>query len=61
MHCVSSDYNYNFSAILIHGYLPQGLMDTKIIPLVKTNVVNCLTKITIGLWQYQILCPRYLS
>ena len=27
----------------------------------KTNVVNCLTKITIGLWQYQIICPRYLS
>ena len=35
---------------------------TKIILLVKkTNVVNCLTKITIGLWQYQIICPRYLS
>ena len=29
-----------FSAKLIHGYLPQGLMDTKIIPLIskKTNV-----------------------
>ena len=26
-----------FSAILIHGYLPQGLMDTKIIPLVKNK------------------------
>ena len=27
-----------FSAILIHGYLPQGLMDTKIIPLVKKQM-----------------------
>ena len=26
-----------FSAMLIHGYLPQGLMDTKIIPLVKNK------------------------
>ena len=26
-----------FSAMLIHGYMPQGLMDTKIIPLVKNK------------------------
>ena len=26
-----------FSAMLIHGYLPQGLMDTKIIPSVKNK------------------------
>ena len=26
-----------FSAMLIHGYLPQGLMDTNIIPLVKNK------------------------
>ena len=26
-----------FSAVLIHSYLPQGLMDTKIIPLVKNK------------------------
>ena len=45
-----------FSAMMIHGYLSHGLMDTNIIPLEKTKVVNCLTKITIGLWQYQTIC-----
>ena len=51
-----------FSAMLIHGYLPQGLMDKKDYTISKkTNVVNCQTKITIGLWHYQILRPRYLS
>ena len=27
-----------FSAMLIHGYLPQGLMDTNIIPLLKKQM-----------------------
>ena len=27
-----------FSAMLIHGYMPHGLMDSKIIPLVKKQM-----------------------
>ena len=33
-----------FSAMLIHGYLPQGLIDTNIIPLVKNKCGNLSDK-----------------